>query len=188
VPVDADSAKANALCDDTESDRVDGAIKRPPVCGNAVKVAATSAPLHLWVSIVLNAPIAGRDFDGLAELVPDELKLISQLLLNHLRAATAGALKLIPAEIFCQRGLIPCFERDDGHWVSSFHKKSFREVYTTLNATKYLAGLRIVDTNKSPDKVTFVITIKHADGITYKATCVFNYNSSKVWTVTVTKI
>ena len=53
--------------------------------------------------------------------------------------------------------------------------------------TKYLAGLRIVDTNKSPDKVTFAITIKHTEGVTYTATCVFNYNNKNVWTVTVAK-
>lgn len=64
---------------------------------------------------------------------------------------------------------------------------SVTEVYTTVNGTKYLTGLRVIETNKSPDKVTFVITIKHGDGITYKATCVYNYNASKVWTVTVAK-
>ena len=84
-------------------------------------------------------------------------------------------------------GVTCSFTKTDGSTYAVNTYFAVREVYTTLNATKYLAGLRIVDTNKSPDKVTFAITIKHTEGVTYTATCVFNYNNKNVWTVTVAK-
>ena len=53
VPVDADAAKADRLCDDAKRDRVDGAVEGAPVCRKAIQVltgsAACTALLALWV-------------------------------------------------------------------------------------------------------------------------------------------
>ena len=66
VPVDADRAKALCGRDDTEGNGVYAPVPRAPVGRNAVEVAACPAAAHFRVCVVLHAPVARRNLDGLA--------------------------------------------------------------------------------------------------------------------------
>ena len=125
VPVDADAAKTDRLCDDAKRDRVDGAVEGAPVCRKAIQVLAGTAALYGLACVMDNAAIARRDLQRDAQHVPDALQLFHKLRVDHLGFTLfALALELVAGKIFGQRGGVPALICYDAHKISPFHRKS----------------------------------------------------------------
>ena len=115
VPVNADTAKANALREDAQRHRIHAAVLRPPIGGEAVQVATGLAALDRFAAVVADAAVARSDFDFLPQLLPDGLELVCQLNIDHLGAAAAGTLKLIPLKILGEFGMVIAAKRNNRH-------------------------------------------------------------------------
>ena len=113
VPVDANAAEADRRGKDTQSDRVQAPIFKPPIGGHTVAVTAIRTAAS--VLIALQTAVAGSDLDLLPDYIPDTLELLGQLRVYHLSSAAARAVELVPAEILRQRGFVAALIGDNTH-------------------------------------------------------------------------
>lgn len=114
MPVDADAAEAHRLRDDAQRDRIHDPIEGAPVGSKPIEVLAVRAAVYLGV--VRDAAIPGRDLQLDAQHIPDDLELVYELQIDHLGVALlALAFKFIPGKILRQRGLVPALIGYDAH-------------------------------------------------------------------------
>ena len=71
-----------------------------------------------------DATVSAGHLDGLAQLVPDGLKFFDQLRIDHLAAASTGALEVLAGEVLAQGRCVAGLIDDDSHVENLLQEKS----------------------------------------------------------------
>nr|DAD83888.1 MAG TPA: hypothetical protein [Myoviridae sp. ctuSi15] len=121
IPVDAHRLEILGG-DDTQGHRIDAAVYKPPIRSHTIAVLAARAAADC--RIMREAAVSAGHLDGLAQLVPDGLKFFDQLRIDHLAAASTGALEVLAGEVLAQGRCVAGLIDDDSHVENLLQEKS----------------------------------------------------------------